>query len=47
MCVCVRAYAHVSVGATEALELELEVVVSCLMWVLGPRLRSSGRVVYA
>lgn len=32
MCLCVRAYAHVSVGATEALELELEVVVSCLKW---------------
>lgn len=43
---------HLSTGvcvnhrrASEPLELELQVIMSCPMWVLGPELKSSGRAV--
>lgn len=46
MCVSV----HMSLGAhggIDSPELELQVVVRCLMWVLGIKLRSFGGTVYA
>lgn len=50
LCECV----HMSTGAfggqervSDALELELETVVSCYAWVLGPELRSCGRTASA
>lgn len=42
-CVCVGAGAHGGQqGATDPLELELQVFMSCLMWVIGTELGSSA-----
>ena len=49
MCECVCACTHLSAGAFRGQsmrfspELELQVVVSHLMWMLGTKLRSSGK----
>lgn len=51
ICVCLcECVSLVGVGqkrALDALEVELKIVVSHLMWVLGPKLGSSARAVYA
>ena len=56
VCVCMCACVHVYIGADthralkrapDSLELELQVVVSHLMWVLGMESRSSARATHA
>ena len=51
MCVfmfeCIHIWWGIHQGQTRALELELQVVVSYLAWVLGIKLGSSGRAVSA
>lgn len=54
MCVCVCVYATYMVHACgdlkrtlNFLELALQVVLSCLNWILGTKLRSPGRAVSA
>jgi len=46
LCVCVCAYKHrhpQRVGISGPLELELQTVVSCIMWLLGTELWTFGR----
>ena len=54
MCVSVFSYVHMSEvaprdqkNALDPLDLELQGVVSCLMWILGSEFRFSMRPVYA
>lgn len=45
VCVCVYKYLNRPEEVSDLLELELEVVLSCLTWVLRTQLTSSGRTV--